>query len=84
MDQLKRMGDFMCDLVKISIFAMKYQYPKQLGEENVYWLTLLHCHERKAGIPEGQGFEAETGSETIEGCCLLTFSTWLTTQPAFL
>lgn len=48
MDQLKRMGDFMCDLIKISIFAMKYQYPKQLGEENVYWLTLLHCHERKA------------------------------------
>ena len=40
MDQLKRMGDFTCDLVKISIFAMKYHDPKQLGEENVYWLTL--------------------------------------------
>lgn len=55
MDQLKRMGNFMCDLVKISFFAMKYQYPKQLGEENVYWLTLLHCHERKAGQEFQQG-----------------------------
>lgn len=70
MDQPKRMGDFTCDLVQISIFAMKYYDPKQLGEENVFWLTLhtVH-HERKTGQEfQQEGFESGADSEAVDGC----------------
>lgn len=55
------------------------------GKERV-WLTFPHhglSKEVRTETWQGKNPEAGAGTETMEGCCLLTCFTWLA-QPAFL
>ena len=75
-------------LVRVFIAAMKHHDQKESwGRKGLFGLCsqfIVH-HWRKSGLElkQGRNLEAGTDTETIEGCCLQVYVTWIA-QPAFL
>lgn len=69
-----------CHFLTVTIFVMKYQDQKHLQEENVILLLLASTmdNSKKSGqaLEWVWNFEAEAEDEAIDGCCLMSCSSW--------
>lgn len=68
---------------------MKYRDQKQLGAERVYLANTYHItiyYQRESGeeLKQDKNLDTEADAEDMEGCCLLSCSTWLDKLTFFL
>jgi hypothetical protein len=58
--------------VRVSIAVMKHHDQSNLGRKHFH--STVH-HQRKQELKQGRNLEAGADAETMEGCCLLGYST---------
>jgi hypothetical protein len=69
---------------RVIIVVMKHHKRNNLGRKGFICLKLSrHCSLSEEELKQGRKLEGGADAKAMEGCCLLTYSSWFA-QPAFL